>query len=113
MRRFSWIITVPITIVIVVFSIANRQPVTIDLWPFEFDEPLRLPLFLLVLGALLVGFCIGAAVMWISDGRVRNRARENYYKASHLQREVAALKRKQEPSAAPGGANLPVAHQKT
>ena len=111
MKRISWIITVPVTIVIVIFSIANRQPVTIDLWPF--DQSISSPLFLLVLGAVLVGFCIGAAVMWISDGRVRNRARENYYKASHLQREVAALKRKQEQSAQAREPNLPVAHQKT
>ncbi len=101
----------PVTIVIVIFSIANRQPVTIDLWPF--DHSISPPLFLLVLAAILVGFCIGAAVMWISDGRVRNRARENYYKASHLQREVASLKRKQEQSARPREPNLPVAQQNT
>ncbi len=99
----------PVTIVIVIFAIANRQAVTIDLWPF--DQSISQPLFLVVLVAVLVGFCVGAAVMWLSDGRVRNRARENYYKASHLEREVAALKRKQEQSARAREPNLPVAHQ--
>ena len=123
MSRFSWIITVPVTLLVVVFSVANMNAVTIDLWPLELT--LDVPLFAIVLGSLLAGFVIGAIVMWISDGRTRNRARQNYYKASHLERELASLKRKQADAApaasgssiaaapAPSGPNLLVAHQRT
>ena len=109
MRRFAWIITLPITLLVVVFAVANQQSATIDLWPFELRY--SLPLYALVAVSLLVGFLIGAAVMWVSAGRLRNKARESYYKANSLEREVAYLKRKQtEAKAPPQGATLP-AHQ--
>ena len=90
-----------------VFSIANQQFVTLDLWPFELSY--SLPLFVLVAACLLVGFVIGVVVMWFSAGKVRNKARESYYKASSLEREVTYLKRKQAEAKAPpaGGSNLP------
>jgi uncharacterized integral membrane protein len=91
--KLSWIITIPVVVVCVVFSIFNQQPVTIDLWPFALTY--TLPLYLMVLLLLLFGFLIGAAVMWISAGRLRDKARRNYYKASDLEREVTWLKRKQ------------------
>lgn len=93
MRRFAWIVTLPVTLVIVVFAVANRQTVTIDLWPLEMSY--SLPLFALVLICLLVGFLCGVVIMWLSAGKTRSRARESYYRASTLEREVAYLKRKQ------------------
>lgn len=93
MRKLSWVLTIPITLACVVFAIANQQPVTIDLWPLALSY--SLPLYVLVLLLLLIGFLCGALVMWISDGRVRDKARRNYYKASDLEREVTWLKRKQ------------------
>lgn len=93
MRKLSWIITIPLTVVCVIFALANRQPVTVDLWPFAISyEP---PLFLLVLGALLLGFLLGALVSWFTGSRTRDRARRAYYRASDLEREVAWLRRKQ------------------
>ena len=103
----SWLIGVPVTVVVVVFSIANRGPVMVDLWPFEMSR--CLPLFLLILGSFAVGFLVGAVIMWLSSGRTRDKARENYYKASHLERELAAIRRKQAQQAAPSGPGLPAA----
>ena len=93
MRRLSWVLTVPITVICVVFAVANQQAVTIDLWPLALSY--TLPVYVMVLLLLLIGFLIGAAVMWISAGRLRDKARRNYYKASDLEREVTWLKRKQ------------------
>jgi len=106
-RRLAWIITIPLTLLVVIFAVANQQVVTIDLWPFELSY--SLPLFVLVAVSLVVGFLIGAVVMWVSAGRVRNKARESYYKASSLEREVAYLKRKQAEAKAPSSrdSNLP------
>ena len=92
-KKLSWILTLPVTVVCVVFAIANQQPVTIDLWPLALSY--TLPLYVMVLLLLLFGFLIGACVMWISAGRLRDKARRNYYKASDLEREVTWLKRKQ------------------
>lgn len=93
-------------LLVVVFAVANQQVVTMDLWPFELSY--SLPLYALVAVSLLVGFLVGAAVMWVSAGRVRNKARESYYKASSLEREVAYLKRKHAEAKAPQqGSTLP------
>jgi putative membrane protein len=89
-KHFSWIITIPITVIVVIFALANRQPVQLDLWPFEIS--FAMPLFLLVLGCLLVGFFVGATVMWVSDGRVRRRERENRSKVRALESEMQKLK---------------------
>ena len=86
-------------LLVVIFAVANQQVVTIDLWPFELTY--SLPLYALVAVSLLIGFLIGAVVMWISAGKVRNKARESYYKASSLEREVAYLKRKHAETKAP------------
>jgi uncharacterized integral membrane protein len=113
-RRFAWIITVPVTIVVVVFAVSNRDFVTLDLWPFELTY--SMPLFALVLICLVVGFLLGAFIMWISSGKTRSRAREAYYKASSLERDLAFMKRKQaeaaeqppgQPSNRPAGPALP------
>ena len=93
-------------LLVVIFAVANQQVVTIDLWPFELTY--SLPLYALVAVSLLIGFLIGAVVMWFSAGKVRNKARESYYKASSLEREVAYLKRKHAETKAPNqGSTLP------
>ena len=103
--------TLPVALVIVVFAVANRQVVTVDLWPFELS--LTPPLFALVLGAMLIGFLAGMFVMWVSAGKTRDRARRQTYRASSLEREVSYLKRKQadateKPSAHPPAPPQPV-----
>jgi uncharacterized integral membrane protein len=94
MKRLSWIVTVPLTAVLVVFAIANRQWVTVDLWPLEIAA--RLPLFLLILGSLFVGVLAGGAAAWLSAGRTRRRGREAERRRADLEREVARLKRERE-----------------
>ena len=91
MRRISWIVTLPLMAVVIVLSIFNRAPVTIDLWPL--GEQVTLPLSFLVLGGIFVGFLAGALIMWISASRGRRRAREAKFRSSHLEREVIRLQR--------------------
>lgn len=94
MKYVSWIITLPLIVVAVVFSVNHRQPVTIDLWPLPLAiEP---PLYLVVLLAVFVGFLVGASIDWLSQGRNRRTARWRRYRIEELEREVAYLKRKLE-----------------
>ena len=73
MRRFLWVFTLPLTIVAVVFSIANRHVVSLKLWPF--DIPLEMPLFLVLLASLVIGFLFGGSIALIGTARQRMRAR--------------------------------------
>jgi uncharacterized integral membrane protein len=77
-RLIQILIVVPLAVVIVVFSVANRTPVTVSLDPFGGAEPalaLSVPLFLLILGALFIGVVIGGMAAWFSQGKWRKRAR--------------------------------------
>ena len=93
MRRLSWIITIPFTLIVVVFAITNRGPVTVTLWPLPWIA--ELPLYLVVLGSLLVGFLVGAAIAWLSAGRRRHEARLTAERLRGVSAELTRLKRQQ------------------
>ena len=94
MRRLSWIVTLPLMLALVVFSLANRGEVSLDLWPF--NESITLPLAWLLLAALFIGLLIGGGVAWLSGARHRQRARELRFDKTHLERETIRLKREVE-----------------
>ena len=90
MKRLSWILTLPLMAVAVIFAIANREMVTLDLWPLALT--IQAPLFVLVLGSAVVGLLAGAMVAWFSGGPTRRRARMARRRAAELEREVAQLR---------------------
>jgi len=96
------LVIVPLAVVLIALAVANRTIVVLSLDPFSAVEPayaLRAPLFVIILGAVMVGVVIGGAVDWIAQGRYRRAARRN----------AAALKRVEQnnPSASSGNAQLP------
>lgn len=91
MKYFLWLITLPLTLVAVIFAIANRHRVMIDLWPLEFDPPFELPLFLILLVTLLTGFVLGGAVTWLSAAGARGRARRERMRAEFMELENRRL----------------------
>lgn len=94
MKHLSWIITLPLLAIAVVFAVNHRGRVTLDLWPLPISlEP---PLYLLVLLSIFVGFLIGGVVVWVAQGRNRHKARERRFRVEELEREVSFLKRKLE-----------------
>jgi uncharacterized integral membrane protein len=92
-KRFTWIVTIPVTVVVVLFTIGNLDPVTINLWPLPWT--LAPPLFLIVLISLLAGFFIGAIVAWASGGRRRRRSRELADHNARLAHQIDELRREQ------------------
>ncbi len=91
MKRLSWIVTLPLLLVVVVFSVANLHRVAVKLWPLGWYA--EVPLSWLLLGTLFVGFLAGALVAWLSAHKSRQRAREQRSKSSRLEREVIHLQR--------------------
>lgn len=103
MRHLSWIVTFPVTLVVVVFAVTNRAEVTVRFWPFPWS--IELPVWLLVLGSLLAGFLLGGLATWLASGPRRRRARQTAERARALARQLAELKRQQAATtatAAPG-----------
>jgi|LKGT01.1.fsa_nt_gi uncharacterized integral membrane protein len=93
-KHISWIVTLPLMLALVIFSLANRGDVSLDLWPFK--ESITLPLSWLLLAALFVGLLIGGVIVWLSGTRNRRRARELRFDKTYLEREVIRLKREVE-----------------
>jgi uncharacterized integral membrane protein len=81
-------VTLPLTVVFVIFAISNRQPVEITFWPLPIVIETRL--FLVVLLSMLAGFLIGELVAWMGGRRWRREAREKSRRIEALERELAA-----------------------
>jgi putative membrane protein len=86
-RYLSWIITIPIALVIVSFAVSNRDPVDLALWPLPFE--ITVPLYVAVLTALVLGFLAGGLVAWGAGHNYRAAARARGRKASQLERDLS------------------------
>jgi uncharacterized integral membrane protein len=96
-RAAYWIVAVLAAAAAVLFAVSNRQSVMVGFWPFPSRE---LPLYLVVLLALLVGFLVGEFVAWLNGGRTRRLARERARRIAALERELAATQAMTTPAAA-------------
>lgn len=88
------LVLVPLAVVIVGFAVANRRSVTLSLDPFSASAPaaaLTLPLFALVISALIAGAIAGGIAAWLGQGRWRRRARHHEREANELRAKLAAL----------------------
>ena len=92
MRHLSWIVTLPLTVVAVIFAVANRGEVELHFWPLPWSHPV--PVYLVVLGSLFTGFFLGWFVAWIAAAPRRRRARQTAERARELAREVGELRRR-------------------
>lgn len=106
MRRFlSLLILVPIAVVVVFFSVANRDSVTVSLDPFHGGTPalsFSAPLFVLLFAALALGLLIGGVAAWVRQGRWRKTARKLEAEAHQLRVELSKAR-----SAPPVAVTLP------
>lgn len=90
MRYLSWIITIPVAVLAVLFAISNRDEVVFALWPTPFT--LEAPLYLATLIALVIGFVAGGVVAWLGQHRNRRRASVQTDRANRLERELTEVR---------------------
>ncbi|MDA0341562.1 MAG: LapA family protein [Proteobacteria bacterium] len=67
------IVTLPITIAVVLFAVSNRNIVEVQFWPLP--GTLDLPLYVIGLVTMVVGFLIGGVIAWLGGAESRHRAR--------------------------------------
>ena len=102
MRRFGWIVSIPVIIIVAVFAVDNRQDVTLEFWPLPWALPWPVPVYLLTLGAVVFGFLFGCLVMWLTGARHRRRLREARRDLDAARSELHVVK--QRPAAPTGTA---------
>ncbi len=90
MRIVYWIFAGLLAALAGLFALGNRGDVRVDFWPVgpAFD----MPVFVALVGALYIGFGLGAVIAWLAQGRTRKRAREATKRADALARELADAK---------------------
>src|SRR5579859_7721064 len=84
------LIGIPLLLVMVLFALSNRAPVTLVLWPTDFS--LELPLSLAILAAMAIAFLVGGLLVWFSALAQRRRARRAEQEVRLLEAEVQSLK---------------------
>ena len=94
-----WIITVPLVIILVDFTVMNTQDIALNFWPLPWETPL--PAYALIFGAALLGFLAGVFIMWRHGSTGRRRHRELNRQFNVQAGELDSLRRQAGP-ATPG-----------
>ncbi len=89
-RLIFWLFVLILSAIIIVFAVSNRQDVELDLWVYQTPA---IPLFVVALIGIFIGFIWGGIVAWISAGRSRKRARALHRRIEADEREMAILRR--------------------
>ena len=108
MRLVHWLVTAPVTLLLIIFAVSNRESVHVTFWPLP--AYVDAPLYLVVLLAVLIGFLVGEFVAWVNGRSWRQEARRRRRRAEALERELAATQAQLRPvSEGPiPGSRLPV-----
>jgi uncharacterized integral membrane protein len=103
-RAVRLLLLAPIIIVAVAIAVANRHRVTFSLDPFAEANPalsVEVPLFWLLIGALILGVLLGGIATWLRQGKWRKAARRDH---AELERAKRAADRNRPPTALPSPA---------
>lgn len=100
MRKLIFLfIALPVAIVLIVLSVANRQSVQMSLDPFNAVDPVfafTLPFFVFLFAALLAGMVIGSCATWFKQGKYRKNARKEHSESVKWQDEAKTQKKRAE-----------------
>ena len=94
MRYVRYVVLGALAIILLVVAMANRGPVTLSLLPEQlvgllgFSWQITLPLFALLLGAVLVGVFLGFVWEWLREHKHRADAVHQRREREKLEREV-------------------------
>lgn len=91
-RIVGWFVLVPLCAILIVFALANRQPVELRLDPLSPETPLLpsldIPLFAVIYGALFAGILLGGIAVWFTQAPRRRERRRYKREAERLSREL-------------------------
>jgi uncharacterized integral membrane protein len=81
MRKFlSALVLVPLSVIFVVFAVANRHLVTVSFDPFNSTAPtvgVTMPLFVVIIAVAILGVIAGGMATWVRQRHWRRAARQH------------------------------------
>ena len=87
MRFLYWFVIGAVALIVASFVVSNREPVDLGLWPLP--DAYGLPLFAIVLAALVLGFLAGWSMSWVRHRKVRSERRRHARRVETLEAELA------------------------
>ena len=91
-KLLNAVVLIPLGVILVVFAVANRRPVTVSLDPFNSDDPtlgFTLPLFVVIIAVAILGVVAGSSATWFGQRRWRRAARQHEADARDLRAQLA------------------------
>lgn len=98
MRLLSWIIGLPLAVVLIAFAVANRHVVEVSFDPLSQQNPwasLSVPLWTVLFFGIFCGLVVGWIGAWLKQGKWRRAARRARGELAASQSEAARLRREQ------------------
>ena len=96
MRKLvNLVLLLPIAVVLILLSVANRQIVRFSLDPLNFETPalsVELPFFVFLFVVLIVGMIIGGLIVWFGQSRHRKELRTKRSELEKMRRENETIK---------------------
>lgn len=102
------LVLVPLAVILIALSVANRGQATLTIDPFNPGNPAlsyTAPLFVWLFAALIAGLILGSFATWFNQGKHRKLSRQRKLEAELLRKE--ARKAANDTGATP---NLPSLH---
>jgi len=98
LRYLKYLFLFVVALALVLMAMANREIVTLEVIPpdlaawFGIQYGIQLPLFLVVLGGVVIGVLVGFVWEWLREHRYRAEAKTQKRNAQALEREVKTMK---------------------
>ena len=100
-----------IAAIVIAFAVSNRQDTTLIYSPVH--EPLEVPLYLITLLFLAIGFMFGGFVVWLNSAPTRRVKRQQRKHIVELEKELQSAKSKPANNDAPAQELFPAFPSKT
>lgn len=98
-KLINLVILLPVAIILIVLSVANRHFVTLALNPFDPADPvlsLTAPFFVYLFLAVILGAIVGSSLTWFAQGKHRRRAKNHAQEAARWQGEARRSQKRAE-----------------
>lgn len=104
-RKFvTYLVLVPLAIVILMFAVANREIITVSFDPFSTVQPalsFTMPLFVLIFILVILGVILGGFAAWLRQSKYRRHVRLLETEVRVLRGEKEALLRRPDSASPP------------
>jgi uncharacterized integral membrane protein len=101
-KLFTGLVVIPLSLIFIVFAVANRHWVTVSFDPFDTSHPsvaVTLPLFVVIIGVAILGVVAGGSATWFRQRHWRRAARQHEADAQAARAQLAGLRGASRPDA--------------